>query len=231
MNMEPFVDTENPMRDTSAPGKPERFVGDAYTMLKIQRMSEAVARVDMKAFAVISVAAFAGLRMPEVRGRRWADYDDSLTIRRSVWRAKVGEPKNVASAASVPVIPVPKEILDDYRQRVVASGKHYGLNDYIFAGQRRGAPLNLANLARRLIVPELPNTAADNQGPAVTWEGWHAFRRARATNLFSCGLPARIIQQILRHSNVSTTLSIYIQPPSDEARTALLKIENSLTNT
>ncbi len=229
---EGFIDGENPMRDTSAPGKPEKFQGEVYTMLEIERIAEAVGKVNMQAFAVISVAAFAGLRLSELRGLRWADYDgQSLTIRRTVWRTKVGDPKNPASAGGVPVLPTLKKVLDDHRARAVASGKNYGPDSYIFAGERRSAPLNLANLARRVIIPALLNTAADNQGPAVKWRGWHAFRRGLATNLFSCGVQPRIIQQILRHSDVSTTLSIYVQPPSDEARAAMQKIEDWMKNT
>src|SRR5580698_7433574 len=173
------VDRDGPLRDTAAPGKPQKFKGEVYTLPEIMRIGEAIGNVDMKAFAIICVAAFAGLRLAELRGLRWGDYDgESLTIRRAVWRTHVGDTKNTASAASVPVLPVLKKVLDEYQSRVNASGKFCSADDYIFAGERRGAPLNLANLARRVIVPNLIDTAADNEGPAVNWKGWHAFRRA-----------------------------------------------------
>jgi integrase len=39
----------------------------------------------MRAVAVISAAAFAGLRVAEIRSLRWSDYDgQSLAIRRAV---------------------------------------------------------------------------------------------------------------------------------------------------
>jgi integrase len=224
---EGFIDGENPMRDTAAPGKPEKFRGEVYTMLEIERISEAVAKADMKAFAVISVAAFAGLRLAEIRGLRWADYDGhSLAIRRAVWRTHIGATKNPSSESSVPVLPILKKVLDDHRARVIAGKKYYGPDDYIFAGQRRGAPLNLANLARRVIIPELPNTAADNQGAPVAWKGWHAFRRSLATNLHSCGVDPRVTQAILRHSDMRTTLEFYTQIPDADSRAALAKIDD-----
>ena len=102
-------------------------------------------RERMVAFTVINVAAFAGLRLAEIRGLRWSDYDRrSLTVRRAVWRTHVGDTKNPASAGSVPVLPVLKKFLDSHRARVIAGQKRSGPDDYIFAGERRGAPLNLA---------------------------------------------------------------------------------------
>lgn len=227
-----FIDGENPMRDVSAPGKPQKFQGSVYTMVEIERIAEAVGAVDVQAFVAISVAAFTGLRLAELRALRWGDYDgETLTIRRTVWRTHIGDVKNPASGAGVPVIPVLKKILDEHHARVVATGKNCREDSYIFAGQRRGAPLNLANLVRRVIIPALPSTAADERGPSVPWRGWHSFRRGLATNLFSCGVQPRIIQQILRHASVNTTLSIYVQPPSDEARAAMQKIEDWMQNT
>jgi integrase len=230
---EGFLDGVNPVHNTSVPGRPTKFKGDTYTMSDIGRMTEAIIKTDekttkdeagmkMKAFAVVSVAAFAGLRLSELRGLRWTDYDgQSLRIVRSVWRTHVGETKTLSSTGSVPVLPLLKRVLDDHRARV--NGRDH---EYMFAGERRGAPLNLANLARRVIIPSLPNSAADQQGPAVTWKGWHAFRRSLASNLYSCGVPPKIIQAILRHSDIGTTLQYYVQTPDDEARAALQRIED-----
>ena len=229
---EGFIDGENPMRDTAAPGKPEKFQGDVYTLHEILRIGEAIGNVDMKAFVVISVAAFAGLRLAELRGLRWSDYDGtSLKIRRAVWRTHVGDTKDPASAASVPVLPILKTILDEHRARVVAKGKFCSEHDYIFAGDRRGAPLNLANLARRVIIPHMADTAADNQGPSVKWKGWHAFRRALATNLHSAGVDPKVTQAILRHSDIKTTLEFYVAIPDEETRAALARIDTLATKT
>jgi integrase len=242
---EGFLDGENPMRDTSAPGKPEKFQGEVYTMSEIERIADCIGSAEEKAaadgkpfspsqafaarqaFAVISVAAFAGLRLAELRGLRWSDYDGTaLTVRRAVWRTHVGATKNPSSQASVPVLPILKKVLDDHRERVSASGKYCGPDDYLFAGERRGAPLNLANLARRTIIPALLDTAADHQGPAVKWRGWHAFRRSLATNLHSCGVDPKVAQAILRHSDLKTTLQFYTMIPDADARAALQRIED-----
>jgi site-specific recombinase XerD len=94
--------------------------------------------------------------------------------------------------------PILKKVLDDHRVRV--KGKD---QDYIFAGERRGTPLNLENLAKRVIKPAL----AKNELELLKWKGWHAFRRSLATNLYSCGVAPKVIQAILRHSDIGTTLA------------------------
>ena len=124
----------------------------------------------------------------------------------------------------MPVLPLLQRALNDHRVRV--DGKD---DQYIFAGVRRGAPLNLANLARRVIVPALAEYSGEIK-KAVEWKGWHAYRRGLATNLGSAalGVPPKIVQAILRHSSITTTLNIYTQVPDEDARQALQKIEDWL---
>jgi integrase len=142
-----------------------------------------------------------------------------------VWRTHVGDTKNPTSAGSVPVLPILKKILDDHHARVLEGKKHCGPDDYIFAGERRGAPLNLANMVRRVILPAL---ASNEEGP-LEWKGWHAFRRSLATNLHSCGVDPKVAQAILRHSDMKTTLEFYTMVPDADARAALQKIETWIT--
>ena len=220
---EGFLDNENPMRDVSVPGRPKKFKGPVYTMDDIENIAEAVAKKDMKAFAVISVAAFTGLRLAELRGLRWGDYDGmSLHVGRSVWRTVVNETKTESSEASVPVLPLLQKVLYDHRARVKGEDEQY-----MFAGERRGTSLNLANLARRVILPAIADYSDEIQ-QSIEWRGWHAFRRSLAINLLGCGVEPKIIQAILRHSDISTTMNIYVQAPDADARAALQKIEDLL---
>jgi integrase len=39
------------------------------------------------------------------------------------------------------------------------------------------------------------------------WHGWHACRRGLGSNLYRLGAPDKVIQLILRHANVATTLA------------------------
>jgi integrase len=88
----------------------------------------------------------------------------------------------------------------------------------LFAGAKKKRPLNLANLARRVIVPKL-------RAAGVEWRGWHAFRRGLGTNLYGLGVPDKDIQAILRHANVNTTLTYYVKTAPVNSQVAMQKLE------
>jgi integrase len=187
--------------------KPERKV---YTLEDIQTM---LPKLPEPARTVVTVAAFTGLRESELRGLKWPDYKgEELSVRRSVWRTHVGPTKTEASGENpVPLIPLVKAALDAHR-------KLHGDDAYIFAGEKKGAPLHLDNLSRRVISPAL------NGG----WKGWHGFRRGLASNLYRLGVPAKIIQDILRHADVSTTQANYIIVDRSETKAAMKKLERAI---
>jgi hypothetical protein len=53
------------------------------------------------------------------------------------------------------------------------------------------------------------------------WKGWHCYRRSLASNLYSLGIKPKIIQAILRHGDIGTTLSYYVEVPEAETRAAM----------
>jgi integrase len=82
----------NPMRETMLPksGKPMES-RRAYTLAEIQAMLKVL---DEPERTIVLVAALTGLRMSEIRGLRWEDYDgETIHVRRSVWKKFVGETK------------------------------------------------------------------------------------------------------------------------------------------
>jgi integrase len=57
-----------------------------------------------------------------------------------------------------------------------------------------------------------------------------SFRRGVATNLYRIGVSARTIQAILRHSNVTTTLSFYVKTSGADAVAAMERLEREMSN-
>jgi hypothetical protein len=82
-----------------------------------------------------------------------------------------------------------------------------------------GTPINLANLAKRIIVPKIEKCVKCRKSKdehkteghmfeldkALCWRGWHAFRRGLATTLHQLGTSDKEIQGIVRHRNVAIT--------------------------
>ena len=83
-----------------------------------------------------------------------------------------------------------------------------------------GIPLNLDALVGEVIQPAL-------EAEKIPWYGWHAFRRGLATNLHRLGVSDKVIQQILRHANVTTTINIYVKMVKQDAEEAMKKLETN----
>ena len=241
---EGILDEQNPMRDVTLPKNVPRrkFQGETYTVPEIIKMMEHLS-VSPVAFACVGTAAFTGLRLAELRGLQWGDFTgQSLKVSRTVWRTQEGKTKNESSEASVPVLPQLGFILQNYRHHLEGLpeegnlGKVVKETDWMFAGEKRGTPLNLANLARRVIIPLLtqcsicrkPKHQHDKEEHAFLlnesiprFKGWHSFRRSLASNLYGLGIRPKIIQAILRHSDLVTTMTFYVETQESESREAL----------
>lgn len=227
------LDGTNPIHVVSVPGRPVKFKGHAYSLSEIEGMfiaTKGVARV------VIAAAALTGLRLSELRGLRWADFDgENLHVKRTVWRTVVGPTKTEDSEGLVPVLPLLQKVLEKHRNGAADDA-------YIFAGEKKGAPLNLHNLAARVIKPAIEKCSKCQKSRAehkpiedhkfeldlrLVWKGWHSFRRGLASNLYALGVAPKVIQAILRHSDIGTTLAYYVQTPTEESRDALQQIEDA----
>jgi integrase len=247
---EGYLDDENPMRDVQLPKTIRRtkYRGDTYTTNEITALlgntysSDYMGRV---AFAVVATAAFTGLRLAELRGLQWRDFTgDKLSVERTVWRTKESLPKTESSENTVPVIPILRSFLENYRQYLEGPleeeslGKTLKPTDWMFQGERRGTSMNLPNLVRRVIVPLLTRCSICHNRKHVhptshdfvldetvpKWKGWHCFRRSLASNLYALGVKPKIIQAILRHSDLATTMGFYVETSEAESRVALDKL-------
>lgn len=207
------INSENPMRDVVLPkGKPAGET-HAYSLEQITQMLNVLPE---PASTIVAVAAFTGVRKGELRGLLWENYDgEQVLVSQSFWRGHRLEPKTRQSKAPVPVIAQLARRLDWHRR---LSGSP--ANGVMFPGPA-GKPINLDALAADVIVPAVAKAG-------IEWHGWHAFRRGLATNLHRLGISDKIIQRILRHSNVAVTQGCYIKTADSEAAAAMLQLERSL---
>jgi integrase len=94
---------------------------------------------------------------------------------------------------------------------------------FIFSNEL-GDPMNLEALALDVIRPALMKNNLE-------WHGWHAFRRGLATNLHRLRVSDKVIQQILRHGSVTTTMNIYVKTVSTDAANAMRRLETMCATT
>jgi integrase len=210
-------DIPNPIPDTKIPEGNPNGETYAYSLEEVLTMLEVLPE---PAKTIVATAAFTGLRRSEIRGLQWADLETNeegecqLQVRRSVWNTHIIEStKTEASRTSVPV-------LRALQKRLEAHRNGYGAEEFIFAGPKKGLPLDLQNLANRVIAPALKDAGLE-------WHGWHSFRRGLATTLHALGTEDKTIQRILRHSNQATTMNIYVKADPAKTRDALQRVNDA----
>jgi len=195
-----------------------RPAGDTYAY-SLEEEAQMLTILPEPTATVVATAAFTGARKGEIRGFAWENYDGSeIRVEKSVWRSHVDEPKRPKSKGAIPVIAPLKILLDQHWAR-----RGRPRQGFIFSNEL-GNPMNLEALAVDVIRPAL-NKAN------IRWHGWHAFRRGLATNLHRLGVSDKVIQQILRHANVSTTMNIYVKTVSADAANAMRTLETICATT
>jgi integrase len=232
-----YFQGENPARDTAInPDAPEPQETYAYTLDEINNI---LARLPGPARTAFAFAAYMGLRHGEIQGLLWENYcDGDMFISQSIWNGRIGKPKTRKSRAAVPVIRQLAELIEKHRARCgnPQSGP-------IFATST-GRAMSLGNLSKRVIRPALDRCAICKKSESKhkkadhvykrddsipEWHGWQAARRGLATNLHHLHVPDIVIQRILRHSDVSVTDGFYIKAIPDDVRSAMTKLEDSIT--
>ena len=150
---------------------------------------------------VVTIACL-GLRVCELLSLQWGDIDfDALTVKiqRSCVEGEVNPTKTEASESTLPLDPDLADVLRMHRTQA-----HYAADsDFVFAGATGK--------------PRWPDTIlADHLKPAAVKAGigkigWHTFRHTYSTLLHALGARPAVQKELLRHSDIQTTLNIYTQ--------------------
>ena len=151
---------------------------------EVLRVLAAISSVKYK--AIIATAYAAGLRISEVCGLRLADID-SQRMRIHVRSGKGKKDRSVMLGESL------LALLRQYYQKVRPQG------EYLFPGQKPQRPLS-TTAVRQVLRKVIRETGLAKR---VTM---HTLRHCFATHLLEAGTDTRILQVLLGHSSIRTTL-------------------------
>jgi integrase len=169
---------------------------------------------------LVLLAASTGLRQSELFALKWEDIDfahGTMNVTRAIAYGVVGKCKTEASQKPVPLHPILAEALTLWRVTCF-----YGKpEDWVFASrQHRGRrPLWGQAILRKYVRPAAERIGIEKR------IGWHTFRHIFSTLLRSVGAEFKIMQELMRHSSVRSTLNVYTQavtPAKREAQAAVL---------
>ena len=211
-------DGENPIFAVRQSTKRERVTEP----LEVTEFRALMLELPQKMRVIGIVAATTGLRISEVLGLKWMDIDWKalqMEVTRSVVDGIVGKCKTETSRRPVPVDEFTTGELLAWRRESCYAGP----DDWVFASERvQGRmPPWADTLLDRILQP-----AAKKAG-ITKWVGFHTFRHTYSTLLKANGEDVKVVQELMRHANVSTTMNIYtkaLTPAKREAQSRVVDI-------
>jgi len=172
------------------------------------RLVEAAKAVSAEAHLVVLLGGDAGLRCGEIMGLEWPDVDFSrrqLRVQRSEWKSKVTAPKGGRPRT----IPLTKRLAEALRAHMHMRGPRV-------LYQEDGQSLT------QKVVRNLGLRAGRKAGFAK--QGIHILRHTFCSHLAMRGAPARAIQELAGHQDLSTTQRyMHLSPAAIESAVRLLE--------
>jgi integrase len=180
--------------------------------------------------ALYVLAVYLGLRRGELLGLRWRDIDledGTLQVRHTLQRVdgdlQFLPPKTRSSQRTVPL---PAPCLDALRTHRVEQGKErlaagprWVDEDMVFS-TRIGTPIEPDNLRRSWY---RVRTVLGDPPPRL-----HDLRHTCVSLLLAEGAPPHVVQQIVGHSAIDVTMTIYAHASLDEKRKVLSRLGEAL---
>jgi integrase len=168
---------------------------------------------------LVGLALLTGLRRGELFALRWRDIDEpnrSLHVRAAVYEGVFDDPKTLASLRTIPLPDAALQLLTAWKARARRTAAH----ELIFSTVA-GTPISPNNVLRRWVWPAC-------QAPDVERATWLTFRRTYSSWAHDKGVPAKVVAQIMGHTNLDTTMNVYTQVLDGAARAAADRVGSEL---
>lgn len=189
-----------------------------------------------KAGEIFILMLYTGLRIGEAVVLTWDDIDFEnkfLTVSKTQTHVKVNSdgttsyhldkscPKTKSSIRKIPLIPKMITLLEKLKNENDKSkalvGESYNPDNYIFVTST-GRMYNTSNLRIRF------QRIADKIG--ITDAHPHTLRHTFATRGLEQGIPLKVMQEILGHSDIKMTANIYTHVSQEQKQINMLKMES-----
>ena len=211
-------DGENPILAVRQSQKRERVTEPLEAVEFRALMSE----LSLKMRCIGIVAATTGLRISEVLGLKWKDVDWKhlqIEVTRSVVDGIIGKCKTETSRRPVPIDRFTADELLVWKKESCYSRPE----DWVFASEKVDGkmPPWADTLLDRFLQP-----AAKRAGISK-WVGFHTFRHTYSTLLKANGEDVKVVQELMRHANIATTMNVYtkaLTPAKREAQSRVVDV-------
>ncbi|MEV0187191.1 site-specific integrase [Kitasatospora purpeofusca] len=180
-------------------------------------------------YAAFVLAIALGMRRGEIIGLRWSEVDLDhrvLVVREQVQRVRGELYADTTKSGKRRPVPLPRicvaalrwhRLRQDETRR--AAGEDWQDTGYVFT-TRTGRPVEPSNLYRSFV-----RVSKAAGVPAIRL---HDTRHGCATLLVASGVPARVVMEILGHSQIGLTMNVYTHVAQDTQREALGNMDRLL---
>jgi integrase len=153
-------------------------------------------------FRVLSlVIAVTSMRIGEILALNWVDFDESKGSLNIAYTLTKGKREDAKTEESKKVVEIPVPVVAALRIHRMKSA-YTRPQDFIFCLES-GAPLYPWYALRKIMRPALEGAGIERVPYLM---GFHLFRRSCAKLLYELCRDSKMVQEYLRHSNISTTM-------------------------
>ncbi len=160
-----------------------------YDFGEFERLVVAAQTMDARAYLLVLLSGEAGLRLGEMVALEWGDIDfvkGQVCVERSAWKGQIASPKG----GRLRYVPLTKRLRSALRD-------HRHLRGPLVLYQDDGAPLTEGQV-QGFVRRAAPRAGLFNNGP-------HMLRHTFCSHLAMRGAPARAIQELAGHQDLTTT--------------------------
>jgi integrase len=221
------VITRSPVRELAPDERPSGEPQRSQRYLDVTQVSALLARISPTFQVVLTLCAWAGLRVSEALGLVWSDVDldaGELTISAQLDGVTRVPTKTRRSAATIQLLPIVVEALKAHRREQAAKGIHLVAGDAFVFTTATGRPQSRRNVLRAL------QTQADALGlnpEGMKPVGIHSLRHSFVSLAVAEGLTVPEAALLARDSERTITTH-YVRVQETQRKEAISKLQRAL---
>ncbi|MBQ3206358.1 MAG: site-specific integrase, partial [Peptococcaceae bacterium] len=228
----------NPVDGTTLPKKIKNLEVKAYTPEQVQQLL-AISQNNHFIHTVIALGTLAGLRRGEMAALTWdrvnLDDNPSIKIKESKYHVSktlglpeysgIKTPKTTASIRTIPIPDTLVRILKQEKRHYAECKLRYGArfkdsNCVLF--KEDGSSYEVCTLSNGY-------TKFMRKHPEIPYCTLHQLRHTFASMLASNNTPIKDVQELLGHSDISTTMNVYTHGFEESKRTAITELNRLIS--
>ena len=212
--------TSNPIEKVDCPKLPKKKV-DALTKEQAEHFFAVIENCPLEFKCMLYLMITTGIRRGELLGLQWQDVNFSnstIEIKRNVVHtakngALIDTPKTECSFRTIPLIPKVQALLKEYQSN---NERNFKAKDFLFPSITDNTKPRDPNSVTRRVKRFMKSNNLPDLSP-------HDLRHSCATLLLSNGADIKSVQDILGHTDASTTLNFYVRSDLQNMKNATEK--------